>query len=463
MGLRSVAAPVMALLACGVFVENAPARARFSTPVRVDAGGSPVEVVAADFDGDGTADLAVTNFGGRSVSVLLGRGDGSFRERVVSLTTREPWDIAVADLNGDGRPDLVTTAFDTPDGGVAVLLNEGAGRFRLDHVYLRRGDPESVVTADFNRDGIVDLVTATAYQRRSPTVLLGTVAGAFLSPRGFVRPQYSSELAAGDFNGDGTDDVVLDNTDRLLLYAGNGDGTFGPPRIETKFGAGGPVALADVNHDGNLDLAVAVESEGPVPPSTFSVALGNGDGSFRAGIDYPTVIVPRATVIADLDGDGNPDIMNSGPFGDPPIVRSGHGDGTFGNAQRLPGAGHHRAEYGEISASSDESGAVADFNRDGRPDLALVRDPVRTPGRADVFLNWTGLPAPPCVVHTLTRRLIRSARRELNASGCELGRVRYGYSRKTAKNRVISQRPANGTVLPSHSPVDIVAGRGPRH
>ncbi len=139
---------------------------------------------------------------------------------------------------------------------------------------------------------------------------------------------------------------------------------------------------------------------------------------------------------------------------------SGRGDGTFGEAQPLP---TNFAEDNSVAS------AVADFNRDGRLDVAVG------PGDAfgdlyavGVFLNWTGLPAPPCVVPPLDRsssdgprpRLER-AEALLRANGCAVGRVLPRASRKVREGRILEQRPKAGAVLQSNSPVDLVVSRGP--
>jgi hypothetical protein len=122
------------------------------------------------------------------------------------------------------------------------------------------------------------------------------------------------------------------------------------------------------------------------------------------------------------------------------------GDGTFDKPHYIPWL------FGE-------GGAVADFNLDGRPDLAF--------GATDnnwtkVFLNWTGMAQPPCVVVDVTHFSLREAKQYLRYGNCRLGRVRHVSSRKVRKKHVISQRPRAGVVLPSASRVDLVVSRGRR-
>src|SRR5829696_9885054 len=146
MDMRPAVYPIAVLLALAASAGAARAAtvARFSAPVTV-AVDSPIELVAGDFDGDGVPDVATSSYDSNSVSVLLARGDGGFYRPVVSRTLPEPWDIASADVNADGRPDLITTSADVKSRALAVLLNTGAGRFRLSAVYRQQGGAEAVV------------------------------------------------------------------------------------------------------------------------------------------------------------------------------------------------------------------------------------------------------------------------------------------------------------------------------
>jgi hypothetical protein len=122
MAWRSAVAAVPVFLTAAVWVASATAATgpSFSAPVQPPVGEAPFRVVAADLDGDGRADLASADHGSSSASVLLGRGDGSFRRRLAYRTAARAADIASADVNADGRPDLVT-ASEGRRGEIAVL------------------------------------------------------------------------------------------------------------------------------------------------------------------------------------------------------------------------------------------------------------------------------------------------------------------------------------------------------
>jgi hypothetical protein len=444
MGRLTALAVVPALLAATLLAGDARAatQSRFSAPVEAFVGKFPWRVVAADLNADGKPDMATADHGSRAgVSVMLGNGDGSFGPRAAYQTSPMPADIAAADLSGDGALDLITASGDR-GGSVTVLLNDGAGRFRRDQAYPSGAIAPAVATADVNGDGVLDVLTANL-GRRDLGVLLGVGGGRLGPVRRIDGGAGATDLDVGDLNADGRTDVVLATANHghaVTVRLGNGDGTFGPTRAYKAGADPDGLALADLNHDGKLDLVVTNFEDDNV-----SIFLGNGDGTFGAQAKHPMTGGPEAVVIADFDADGHQDIATSS-ISYTPAVASGRGDGTF-QAARM------------VDWLYAQGGAVADFNLDGRPDLVFAAPD--TP-EATVYLNWTGLPTPPCVVLDFRYERLPSAKRYVRDGGCRLGRVIHRSSRSVAKNRAISPRPAVGTVLPSGSRVDIVMSRGRR-
>jgi FG-GAP-like repeat/PASTA domain len=434
-------------LLCGALAvpANAVGRARFSAPVDVAVGRWPLRIVAADFNGDGLPDVATADsrLGSGWVSVALGRGNGSFRPRAVSYRTApETADLAAADVNADGRPDLVAASGDGY-GSVTVLLNDGAGRFTRDGIYYTDARAPAVAVADVSGDSRPDILTANL-GRRDLGVLLALGAGRFAAPARVGGGYGATDIDVGDLNGDGNVDVVLATAlwgNVVTVRLGHGDGSFAPALIYTAGKDPDGLTLADLNRDGVLDLAVTNANE-----NTISVFLGRGDGSLTAQPKYRVSGTPEAVAAADCNADGMLDLATSAVAG-PPAVASGRGDGTFAAGEGLDG----RRVQGV---------ATADFNRDGRPDLAFADADGRS--KAWVYLNWTGLPTAPCVVGDLRGQRLRAATRSLQRRTCRLGHVRHRYSRRVRKNRVIAQRPSPGSVLPSHSRVHVTVSRGRR-
>jgi uncharacterized repeat protein (TIGR01451 family) len=133
--------------------------ANFGTESDYTAGTDPLTVVVGDFNLDGKADLAVLNEGSSNVSILLGRGDGTFQAAINSATGANPYGLAVADFNGDGKPDLATSNIGLEN--LSILLSNGDGSFQLP-LTIALAAPFAVATGDFNGDGMVDLVARGA-------------------------------------------------------------------------------------------------------------------------------------------------------------------------------------------------------------------------------------------------------------------------------------------------------------
>src|SRR5437899_3078954 len=122
--------------------------------------GGANSLVMADFNHDGILDLATADYGDNSVSILLGKGDGSFAAPIISPVGGNPQGLATGDFNGDGIPDLAVTTFGS--GEVNVLLGNGDGTFRPAVKYSGPNFPVAVIVADFNHDGHADLAIANS-------------------------------------------------------------------------------------------------------------------------------------------------------------------------------------------------------------------------------------------------------------------------------------------------------------
>lgn len=226
-----------------------------------------------DFNGDGKLDLAVGyGCGSSAISVLLGNGDGTFQPFVDYATASEPVAVAVGDFNGDGKLDLATANFGNFAGRtVSVLLGTGDGTFQPHVEYQADGGSQDLVVADFNGDGKLDLAvdcacghSSTCGRPGTVAVLIGNGDGTFKAPSIYDADEYPFSIATADLTGDGKLDLAVTDFDsaKISLLFGNGDGTFRPhfdvPLLNSLLGLqGGPVGITtgDFNGDGLLDLA----------------------------------------------------------------------------------------------------------------------------------------------------------------------------------------------------------------
>jgi hypothetical protein len=236
--------------------------------------------------------------------------------------------------------------------------------------------PGCVSVEDFNGDGRLDMVVLNE-QSRDASVLLGDGKGGFAPAPGPPIPagDNPNDLAAGDFNRDGHLDLAIANheTQHLTVLLGDGRGRFEPAPESPLTVAVRPhthgVATGDFNSDGNLDLVTDSWAE-----DRLVVLFGNGKGSFRTPGTYVAVgkhPYQRARV-ADLNGDGNADIVSPNLDGDNATILLGDGKGEFRQSAGSPFA----------CGDSPFNVAVGDVNADGKPDLAIVNSPGSTSDRS---------------------------------------------------------------------------------
>lgn len=295
-------------------------------------GREPESVVVADLNQDGNLDLATANSRSDNVSVLLSNGDGTFQAQRTYRATSGPDSITTADLNGDTIPDLVTANGFTDR--ASVFLGNGDGTFRAEQRFVVGDFPTAIAAADVNRDGFADLVTANS-SSDDVSVLLGNGNGTFQTQRRFAAGDGARSLAVTDLNRDGLLDLAVVNTfsGDVLILLGNGDGTFQP---QSRFAVGfqpRSLVAVELNRDGIQDL-VAPVSDFYNNVSAVLVFLGNGDGTFQTPQASPVEGFPETVAAADLNGDTTPDLVAAGGFAETSVLL-GIGDGTFQPLQLL--------------------------------------------------------------------------------------------------------------------------------
>ena len=279
-----------------VFMHNSTTPGTFLTATTLTTGGQPNQVVSADINGDGLPDLVFADMSGNAIVMLQSSTTpGQFAAPSNLATGGQTASVAVADVNGDGKPDLVATVVDSNgnNGQVLVFLQSTTtpGTFAAPVSYPAGAQPEAVRIADVNGDNLPDLIVANRGPGTDGTgtpgvsVLLqnSATAGTFLAPVTYSTPWGPLDVAVGDLNGDGKPDLVVaslgpDPTGAvsILLQSSTTAGTFGPATVYEGYGEPLSVAIADLNGDGHPDIAVAdgysatVMLQNAASPGTFS-------------------------------------------------------------------------------------------------------------------------------------------------------------------------------------------------
>jgi len=339
----------------------------FQAPMEVDGFdiyGGMGGIAAGDFNKDGNLDLAALwNLGGPiQVAVYLGDGHGGFSfNKAYSIGTTLTLGLTSADVSGDGNLDLI--ASDPSNLSVAVLKGAGDGTF-LDPIGFPAGvsgvtAPTGVAVADLNGDGRADIVVASSSGccpwSGGIGVLMNGGSGTFQPPVYYADPAGvdTGQVAIADLNGDGRADVVETSlAGNVAIFLGNGDGTF-QTAINVSVPAPSAVAIGDLNGDKKPDLVVSSYYDG-----TVWVVLNKT--SFQVSGVYSTDWSARSILLTDFNRDKKLDFVAGNSSGQFMTLALGNGDGTFRDS----------AHYNESVYPGYTTGfAVADFNKDGNLDL----------------------------------------------------------------------------------------------
>jgi len=324
-------------------------------PVVVDSDNADFQApTLIDVDGDGNLDIALTR------SVFFGRGDGTFIDRTRVLLDKPPINIEAADLDGDGHLDLLGTS-NNQHVTIDLAFGDGAGSFPTVTTLDLGGAAQGVAVSDVNGDGHPDLALASG------------AAGAATGPLS-VRLNSGSGLAWGDaipldamdigpplladLNGDGNLDVVdaKPQAKTLSVHAGDGQGAFFAPVTSPAGVSASVFVLADLDSDGALDAILADSAN-----ETVLTMHGSGAGSFDAAVTIPVGMLASDIDIGDIDADGLLDCAVASMDTDTLLILAGQATGTFGTLSSIPISGPSSAVK------------LHDLDRDGRIDVILAQ------------------------------------------------------------------------------------------
>lgn len=349
----------------------------------------------ADFNGDGIPDAMVPDFRFNFI-YLQGYGDGSFRSAVnyysqpTGIGYPASVEIASGDFNGDGIPDFVIGNANTTgnESGITVFLSNPDGSMRpgVNYAGAAGSQLNYVAVADFNGDGKLD-IAATDLVNGVVQIFTGVGDGTFVSgptyPTDSV-PASAWGIVAADLNGDGHPDLAVVNQTNsgsssdvgILLNSGNG--TFGSPANYALSTVAQEITAADLGN-GQLDLIVPLFGTGNTSSTAgkaVAILLGKGDGTFTSNPDFQlvngsnTFYQPVAAAVADVNGDGKPDLLVgtddqvTGSFNQGMVVALGNGNGTFQTPALFPTSLQSGVDPMDLK--------LADLNRDGNLDVVVA-------------------------------------------------------------------------------------------
>ena len=349
-------------------VDAAPFRA---THLRV--GTHPTMVGVVDANRDGNMDIVVANGGSGDVSVFLGDGKGGFAQAGGSPfpAGREPNDLTTADFNGDGNPDLAIANHAAKV--VTVLLGNGTGRLSFapgsPFSVESNPHPHGIAVADLNGDKKPD-IAVDSWAENKVLVIFGKGDGTFQTPgtKFDVSKMPYQRLRTADLNDDGNPDIVTSNFEAasVSVLLGDGRGNFTRKDFPAPLDPFG-IAIADLNGDHHLDIAIGHYSGQGTDPSknALSVLYGDGKGNFSPakGSPFSTGNYPGAVAAGDLNGDGIAD-----------IVVPNYLDGTL-TVYLCGRNGIMLAGYSPIRVGHTPHGvAIADLNHDGKGDIVVAEE-----------------------------------------------------------------------------------------
>jgi len=291
-----------------VFTNNGAGGFGSNATYNVDSFPTDVQVVT-NLNGHGLMGLVVANYdedSGNTVTVLTNNGTGVFGSNATYTVSRGPYSVIAADIYGNGRPALISANSYSGFSTLTVLTNNGWGGFGSNSAYNVGSDPECIIAADLNRNGRMDLITANS-GAGTLTVLTNNGNGIFALSTTIIPNQTPTSVTAADIYGNGRPALICNNTSAstLSVFTNKGNGTFALNATLNVPASPQCVMAADVNGDGSVDL-ISLNSSG-----LLTVFTNNGAGIFGSNLTF-TVQNGSGQVnglaVADVNNDGKVDL-----------------------------------------------------------------------------------------------------------------------------------------------------------
>jgi Bacterial Ig-like domain (group 3)/FG-GAP-like repeat len=399
----------------GLMTVLAAAQAtQFLQAPQYPTGVNPHAVAEGDFNNDGIPDIAVTNSGSNTITIMLGTGSGTFTAVNCSncVTDNSPQGIGVGDFNQDGNLDIAVA--NSGSGTVSVYLGNGNGTFQAKTDLTTGGSPQGIVVGEFSGNSYPDI--AVANPGNGMLQIFNNNNGTLpTTPTQTLNAGNNPwAITAGKLNYTDANPALFVSDygpiDQVLVFPANGNGTFQSGLPITTVGAPIAIAVGYFNGTGSpLGVAIANVAGGSNPGNSVSVFTGNGLGGFTNSGTYTTANFPTGVAVGDFNGDGTLDLAVSAANGNVVTVLWGAGNGTFegqincgtgdipyailassltnngvddlvvanfqGNSMSVIMSNGNQTFQSRLdynAGTNPKAVAVADFNGDGIPDLALA-------------------------------------------------------------------------------------------
>lgn len=387
----------------------------FATPVSFTSTGYVQSMAIADMNGDSKLDLLMGT-GGTGIYYLPGNGDGTFLAPVVVATKGTVNYLAVGDFNEDGALDVVFP--DTDASTISTYLAQPNGTYVLSSTNLAGYNPWDLVVTDVDLDGHLDIATGAGdpaaltrgYIGDTTVVLFGNGDGTYAGMPTVGLANAAATLVSADYNGDGIADLVVGSASGASLILGSSTGR--PTAMQTiplPPSGGKPPSISaaqaqDFNQDGKQDLALLANNG-----NTVIFLLGNGDGTFQEPITNATPAPVSAVAVGDFNGDGTLDLAG--------VTQSTQ---TTSTMMIFLGVGGFYLPAGSIQVGTQVTQlAVGDFNKDGKTDILALDGGYYGAGSGALELiagNGNGTFQAPATLMQ-SRFLYRMALSDLNGDG----------------------------------------------